>query len=485
MVDPREWKKKQLLAHATTVLNGHVRQVAEPDMTVIMTQYNRESADDELVAALLASVSPPPSGSASGNGRAPRRQEHKAARDDGRAEGEEAGSDKPGSGDEQREEGDGEGEGGDVNEEGDAEAGHEPDDGEGGDAVGSDTDASSSPSRGARAARKPAATKKSGTTRAAGASTASKPATKRASQPTQSTVTRLAFCIACTSLNDVAIKLPSFCCECANPWGVPVDRAPHARATTANEPGTVTATTTPTTWAGAAQFRPAPISSLRLDPHSRAPGLAALEEKIIKHAREGKQQYLLADLLQLRAKDRTAASSVVLSESAILFDPREGTLTSAVGAAATSARSAAARRRAITGFSEITETNVFSLIGTIYRYVDRPDIGQQLLGLLIIAQDLTRSRGWTFALDYVEAVRLKFYHSPGGPRGRHCLTIDSKYCWRWLTEPMHSVHPLSERPVGASEQEPRGSRGTVARLDTAAHAGRESPPCSCDTVSAC
>ena len=129
MVDPRKWKKEQLLAHATTVLNGHIRQVAEPDMTVIMTQYNRESADDELVAALLASVSSLPSGSASGDGRAPRRQEHKAAVDDDRAEGEEVGSDQPGSADEQRAGGDGEGEGGEVNEGGEAEVEDELDEG--------------------------------------------------------------------------------------------------------------------------------------------------------------------------------------------------------------------------------------------------------------------------------------------------------------------------------------------------------------------
>ena len=96
-----------------------------------------------------------------------------------------------------------------------------------------------------------------------------------------------------------------------------------------------------------------------------------------------------------------------------------------MGAAATSARTVAARRRTITGFSEIPEIVYYSLIGIIY--ADRPDIGQQLIGLLIIAQDLTRSRGWQLALDYIERVRLKFYHSIGGAAGRHCLEITSAY----------------------------------------------------------
>ena len=96
------------------------------------------------------------------------------------------------------------------------------------------------------------------------------------------------FCIACTSVNDVTIKMPAFCSECANPWGVPVDRAPHTKATTAIE-STATASTTPTTWAGAASWRPDPVTEFGRDLQSRAPGLADLDERIIKHAREGRQ----------------------------------------------------------------------------------------------------------------------------------------------------------------------------------------------------
>ena len=65
------------------------------------------------------------------------------------------------------------------------------------------------------------------------------------------------------------------------------------------------------------------------------------------------------------------------------------------------------------------------LIATIYE--DKPDIGQQLLGLLIIALDMPYSRGWDLALVYVEAVRDNFHSSRGGPKGRHCLAISSEY----------------------------------------------------------
>ena len=115
-----------------------------------MTQYNREGADDELVAALLASVSPPASGSASGNGRALRRQEHKAAVADDRAEGEEAGCDQPGSDDEREVGDDKEGEGREIDEVGDVKAADELDEGgEVGDGAGFETDAPTPAPRGA------------------------------------------------------------------------------------------------------------------------------------------------------------------------------------------------------------------------------------------------------------------------------------------------------------------------------------------------
>ena len=427
VVDPRRWKRAQLLEHARTVLNGHIRQVASPDMDVIMTQYHRESADDALVQTLLASVVPAPSRLAAGVRNVDRNE---------RAEGEEAGFDSAQSDLEavQGEEGDDleEDEEGEAEEVEDEKAAEEFDDRE--EVPADDADDAPvhrPPPRQLQHNRPPtgparlvATAPRAGAKGAVPTSTTSKPTSTRLPQSSRSYEKRLAHCIACTVLNDVTDHLPSFCSTCGNPWGI----RPDEQSATTEGPGTSTTTTaptTPTTWAGAATFKAKPVSASVPAAHHRAPGLAPLDEKIIRHAREGKQHYTLADLLQLRAEDRSSTSSVVLNESAILFDPREGTLTSAVGAAATSARSAAARRRAITGFAEIAEAMLFSLIGTIY--VDRPDIGQQLLGLLIIAQDLTRAFGWLFALDYVERVRYKFHDSVGGPHNRHCLLIDSQY----------------------------------------------------------
>ena len=401
--------------------------MASTDLEVILTQYNRESADDALVAALLASVSWS-SSSARVSSRLQRQREEANNDEHDEWEGvENANAEDMGDNC-----GEDEGEGGEEVQVQEGKAGEELDDRE----DGSDND-DLPPRRpplrqiqrdGLRAGPTllVATTPGAGAKKVTPTSTTSRPSSSQ-TQPksTRPRERRLAHCLACTYLNDVTERYPAFCSECANPWGVR-----SAQPSTTESPGPATTATTkaaptPTIWPGAAAFDAKPIGALIMAPHSRNPGLAPLDERIIRHAREGKQHYTLADLLQLRAEDRSTTSSAVLSESAILFDPREGTLTSAVGAAATSARSAAARRRTITGFAEIVEVIVFSLIGTIY--VDRPDIGQQLFGLLIVAQDLTRSWGWTFALDYVERVRSKFHTSVGGPKGRHCLRVDSTY----------------------------------------------------------
>ena len=434
VVDPRKWKRPRLLEHANTVLKGHMRRVAGPDMDVILAQYHRETADEAVVQALLASVTQPPEAAVRGG----RRLRHRVGcvgldDDDDRVEGEaegvdpaEPGSDEGGEGEASGEEGEGGEAGGEEDEKAATGLGDEGDDDVG------ESDSAPRPPPPRKGQGWPAGTtQRVATAMRSGATTAATSTTRTyaATPPPPSTgtgTTVLAHCISCSAVNDMTIRAPSFCFACGHPWGVPPNGARQRRLDTATGSETSTASApTPTTWAGATAFRPKPTSSLVPAPHSRAPGLAPLDEKIIKHAREGQQHYNLTDLLQLRAEDRSAMSSAALSESAIQLDPIEGKLIAAVEAAATSARSAAARRRTISSFTDIAEAITFSLIGTIY--VDRPDIGEQLLALLIIAQDLTRAWGWTLALDYVERVRVKFYESEGGPRGRHCLLIDSHY----------------------------------------------------------
>jgi hypothetical protein len=433
LVDPRKLNRLQLLAHASGPLDGHMRRppTGSPDMEVITTQYNRDMADDALVETLLASLSAAPTAAvANTNRRSSRHQERTAADRDGREEGEEADPDPARSDADEGDEGEEGGEDEEEEEVKDETSVDEPGRSDDSNAAMSDADApvASPPRKKARGrptktAQLVATVQTTGAKKAPTAlTTTSKPTKTRVSQPMRSFETRWAHCMACTLLNNITDRMPSFCSDCGSPWGV----LPPNKAGTKDGPGITTTTTpTPTTWAGASSFTPKPISALVPAQHSRQPGLAPLDEKIIDLARKGKQFHTLADLLQLRAEDRSTTTSVVLSNTAILFDPSEGSFTSATGAAATSARTAAARRRTISGFAEIAEVILFSLIGTIY--VDRPDIGQQLIGLLIIAQDLTRSMGWQFALDYIDRVRLKFYNSHGGPVGRHCLDIHSSY----------------------------------------------------------
>ena len=447
-------------------------------MEVILAQYHRETADDALVTTLLASVTQSSSVPVTGVRRRTRRQERKAADAGDGAEGVEAGSDprsepEAGPEGEAAEEGEG-GEGGEGEKEGDGKEEVEPEGGDDGDdAVESDSDAHRPPPPGrgrpATVAKQAATVKATGSKQARVAPTASRPATAPA--PQLALFKRLAHCIACTTLNDLTERTPSFCFECGNAWGVPVGKSNPPVGVAATTTTTMAVTPTPTTWAGAASFRPSPASSLVPASHSRTPGLAQLDERTIKHAREGKQHYTLADLLPLRAEDESSASSAGLSESAILLDARDGVLISAFGAAATSARTAPARRRAIAGFSDITEIIVFSLIGIIY--VDRPDIGQQLLRLLFIAQDLTRAYGWNFALRYIDLVRSKFHHSDGGQRGQHCLLINTVYDMGVRDRLGRTPTPTAATPASAN---PRGNQAsTPVGVGTTAPA-RGSPP---------
>ena len=409
-----------------------------------MAQYLRESVDDGLVSAMTAAAAAPLE--ADGRRRSQRRRRHDASgaegsggRDisesEGESEGEGERSDflEPGSAPEGNREGESEGdrdeeaegrsdarESGHAHERRSAEVGSEED---------SDTDSPSPPRRGAprripKTARLVATVPPTGVNKATTAHTTSRRIKHKA--PPQHMVTIMAHCIKCTFLYDITAETPEYCSKCGNQWGVP----PTATPPTTGTAGTPTTSTTepnaaapaPTTWAGASQFRAPALTSI---PHRRAPGLAPLDEKIIRHAREGKQHYTLADLLPLRAEDRTTTSSVALSETAILFDPQAGLFSSAMGSAATSAKTAATRRRTIAGFTEVSEAMLYSLIGVIY--VDRPDICWQLYHLWLLGLDLARARGWQFALDYIEAVRAKFYDSAGGPKGRHYLLIDSSY----------------------------------------------------------
>ena len=268
VVDPRKWKRPRLLEHANTVLKGHIRRVAGPDMDVILAQYHRETADEAVVQALLASVTQPPEAAVRGGRRLRRRVGRVGPDDDDdRVEGEaeevgpaEPGSDEGGEGEASGEEG----EGGEAGGEEDEKAATGPGDDEGEDDVReSDPAPRHLPPRKGQG-RPAGTTQRVATAMRAGTTTAATSTTRTyaATPPPPSTgtgTTVLAHCISCSALNDMTIRAPSFCSACGHPWGVPPDGARQRRLDTATGSETSTASApAPTTWAGAAAFRPKP-----------------------------------------------------------------------------------------------------------------------------------------------------------------------------------------------------------------------------------
>jgi hypothetical protein len=434
VVDPRAWKVDRLRQHASTVLHGIIRIVAEPDMAVIMAQYTEQSEDTRLQAAIAAaavSAAATPVISRSRRSRAVDADADSIEDEDDDEEEDEAEGEQPGDSAASASSEDDEGEEGVERRGRQREPVDQHEDGQqddGADVKEAAVLTATPPQRRGRhvktseqAANVPPTGAKKATTAPTASSTR-----HQISNTAATTDSRLGvFCIKCAVLHDVTEGAPDFCHKCGNRWGVlPATTqlsSPTVTTTTATTPTAATAPT-PTHWSGVAQFRP---PALNVTPQRRLPGLAPLDEKIIKLAREGKQHYTLADLLPLRAENPSTTTTAVLSQTMITFDPTAESWATAVGSAATTAKSAATRRRAINGFAEISEVIHFSLIGNIY--VDRPDICWQLFHLLLLALDFTRERGWRYALDYIEVVRHKFYESPGGARGRHYLLIDSEY----------------------------------------------------------
>jgi hypothetical protein len=89
----------------------------------------------------------------------------------------------------------------------------------------------------------------------------------------------------------------------------------------------------------------------------------------------------------------------------------------------TLARTLAQRKRTIASFDHIAEVFLHSLILLIYH--DRPDICEQLIGLLSIAGEINRQYGWEVALNYAEVIRHKHFHS-SSPR-THVLSITTSF----------------------------------------------------------
>ena len=254
----------------------------------------------------------------------------------------------------------------------------------------------------------------------------------------------------CGASHDVD-NLPNFCDKCGAAWG---STRPTATSAPSSSP------THPQVWSGAASFQPRAISALMPRPDLRNIQLGSLPEAVIKKAREGQQHYTLADLMQPTAVEGSS-SSVLIDERAFVFIRIEsGTLTSGSGAEATSARTAAARKRSITSCNDIAEVFYYTLIATIY--VGRPDICEQLITLLALAHDITRAHGFRVALAYVDTIRLHFWSSGGGKGGVHVLNIKSSFDMDHFEQNVLNASLLAfpaHRPAAPGDGAKRGGNG--------------------------
>ena len=202
-------------------------------------------------------------------------------------------------------------------------------------------------------------------------------------------------------------QIPAFCPGCGKTWARPAAGS--------------AATAAPQRWRGLDTFVYTPPSALPVAPY-RNVQLASLSNTIVDAARKGQQHYTIADLLCPLAHDGTSASALVDEHSFVLLSDGTGGVTARTGAAASEARSLGARKRAITGMSDIFEVFWFVLIPIIYE--GRPDIGQQLCRLLGIAFDVARATSWKLALHYVNSIRFQYWMDPGVHK-RHVLEIDT------------------------------------------------------------
>jgi len=230
----------------------------------------------------------------------------------------------------------------------------------------------------------------------------------------------------------------SFCMQCGHPWkaGVSSSSSSSTGITIASTTGAGT-TSHPTTWSGLASFTPISVANMVRQFPDRSTELTPVSSTIIEKARTGQQYYTLADLLQPRAPDPSAASSSVLGDKAFLMRLDEnGGFKLESGIDATLATSLAQRKRKLTSFAEVAEVILFVLIPRIYH--DRPDICEQLISLLYIAHEINRRYQFPVANLYVDNVRFNHFNSV--PPKTHVLHISTSFSLGTLhTDVLNSI----------------------------------------------
>lgn len=210
-------------------------------------------------------------------------------------------------------------------------------------------------------------------------------------------------------------KHERFCPSCGRAWQA--GSAPSASSSTSSP-------SVPTQWAGLATFTPRAAAAVVTQLPARSHEVASLPAQVIEKARAGQQYYTLSELLPMKAHDpSTAFSSLVESNAFIMRVNQAGELQTATPTDSTEVASLAKRRRFITSFEQIAEVFFFSLIQVVY--AGRPDIQEQLVGLLSLANEITRQYGHHTALAYVEVIRRRHFQS--SPPRTHVLSIQTNF----------------------------------------------------------
>jgi hypothetical protein len=210
-----------------------------------------------------------------------------------------------------------------------------------------------------------------------------------------------------------------FCNNCGKAW------ATGDNASTASSAGTGrSAHAPPSQWSGLTTFTPRPATAVMTALPARSHNISALPVQVIDKARSGLQFYTLSDLLPNRAPDASDASTSLLDANAFIlrFNASGEALTTS-SADPSEIASIAKRRRQVSSFAEMAEVFFFSLISVIY--LGRPDIQEQLIGLLSLANDISRQCGHAVALTYVDVIRRRHFQSY--PPRTHVLLIDTNF----------------------------------------------------------
>ena len=241
-------------------------------------------------------------------------------------------------------------------------------------------------------------------------------------RPTTQTTANNTVVLCCTGCGQHSTygKQGRFCNNCGKAWVM----GDNTSTTSPSAAAGSTAGAPPSQWSGLATFTPRPAAAVMVPLPARSHDISSLPAQVVEKARSGQHFYTLSDFLPNRAPDASAASSSPLDSNAFIlrFNASGEALTTSTADPAEIA-SIAKRKRQVSSFAEIAEVFFFSLISVIY--LGRPDNQEQLVGLLSLANDISRQYGLPTAPTYVDVIRRRHFQSYA-PR-THVLLIDTNF----------------------------------------------------------